>query len=76
MSFVSTDEVPQGPYYTIGWLMSSVVERELGRKRLVESLCDPAMFLRDYNRAAAAQSRAGKASLPVWSDDLLIRLSS
>jgi hypothetical protein len=75
MSFVSTDEVPQGPYYTIGWLMSSVVERELGRKRLVESLCDSAMFLRDYNRAAQAGMSRGHASLPLWSDVLINRLS-
>jgi Putative zinc dependent peptidase (DUF5700) len=75
MSFVSTEEVPQGPYYTIGWLMSSVVERELGRKRLVESLCDPEMFLRDYNRAAQAEMSRGHAPLPLWSDVLINRLS-
>jgi hypothetical protein len=74
MAFISTDEVPQGPYYTIGWLMSSVVERELGRKRLVESLCDPAMFLRDYNRAAAARTRNEEHALPLWSETFLARL--
>jgi hypothetical protein len=71
MSFVSTEDVPQGAYYTVGWLMSSVVERELGRERLVGSLCDPAMFLRDYNRAAAAQMQKRGNSLPLWSSALL-----
>jgi Putative zinc dependent peptidase (DUF5700) len=74
MSFVSTDDVPQGAYYTVGWLMSSVVERELGRKRLVESICDPAMFLRDYNRAAEAQRRKGRGPIPMWSNGFLERL--
>jgi Putative zinc dependent peptidase (DUF5700) len=71
MSFISTEEVPQGPYYTVGWLMGSVVERELGRERLVESLCDPAMFLRDYDRAAKAQVKKGRDPLPLWSDAFL-----
>jgi hypothetical protein len=62
-------------YYTVGWLMSSVVERGLGRERLVESLCDPAMFLRDYNRAAEPQMKKGRGPLPLWSDTLLERLS-
>ncbi len=74
MSFVSTDDVPQGAYYTVGWLMSATVERELGRKRLVESLCDPAMFLRDYNRAARQNAGARGSSLPLWSDRFLDRL--
>lgn len=71
MSFVATDDVPQGPYYTVGWLMSSVVERELGRRRLVESLCDPAMFLRDYDRAARSQVARGHGPLPLWSEAFL-----
>jgi hypothetical protein len=74
MSFVSTADVPQGPYYTVGWLMSTVVERELGRSRLIESLCDPAMFLRDYDRAARREMGARAASLPAWSRSFLDRL--
>jgi hypothetical protein len=35
MSFIGTDEVPQGPYYTVGWLMAAVLERAFGRQRLV-----------------------------------------
>jgi hypothetical protein len=74
MSFISTEDVPQGAYYTVGWLMSSVVERELGRKKLVESVCDPAMFLRDYNRAAKGEMNRGRARLLLWSEAFLARL--
>ena len=65
--FVATDSVPQGAFYTVGWLMASTVERALGRAALVASLCDPARFLTDYNRAA----RERGAGLPLWSDSLL-----
>jgi hypothetical protein len=68
MAFVSTEDVPQGAYYTVGWTMASAVERRFGRERLVESLCDPATFLTDYNRAAA------DADFPRWSDALLERI--
>ena len=74
MSFISTDDVPQGPFYTVGWLMSSVVERELGRKRLVESTCDPVMFLRDYDCAAKETVRKTAAGLPRWSETFLAGL--
>jgi hypothetical protein len=68
--FVSTDSIPQGAFYTVGYLMSRTIEMELGRPRLVASLCDPLMFLRDYNRAAA---RIG--GLALWSKGFLERMS-
>jgi hypothetical protein len=73
MSFIATAEVPQGPYYTIGWLMASTVERRLGRRRLVATLCDPVAFLSDYN-SAAMQGRTGAVRLPLWSETLMARL--
>ena len=72
--FVNTDSVPQGPFYTLGWLMSVTVERQYGRERLVASLCDPLMFLSDYNRAAVEANRWRSDALPVWSEALLRRL--
>ncbi len=68
MAFISTEAVPQGAFYTVGWTMAAEVERRLGRERLVASICDPILFLTDYNRAAA------NTTLPRWSDAFLERL--
>ena len=76
-TFIATDSVPQGAFYTVGWLMASTVERELGREVLVQSTCDPRRFLEDYRRAAAQAKNAGRgSSLPLWSDTLLARLAA
>ena len=64
----------QGPWYTVGWLMASTIERELGRGVLVASSCDPAQFLRDYDSAARQARAAGDAMPPRWSEELLERL--
>lgn len=66
--FVATDSVPQGAFYTVGYFMARAVEQALGRERLVASLCDPVMFVEDYNRAARSRD------LPRWSDAFLQRL--
>ena len=76
-AFISTDTVPQGAFYTVGWTMASVVERELGRAALNASTCDPAAFLMDYNRAVARARSSGRAaSLPTWSDGLIARIGA
>lgn len=74
MAFVNTDSVPQGPFYTVGYLMARTVEQQLGRERLVASTCDPPRFLADYNEAAARHNRAARAQLPLWSEALLRRV--
>ncbi len=76
MAFVAADGVPQGSFYTVGWLMAATVERELGRERLVASLCDPATFLADYDRAAAAHELRSGERLPRWSPELLRRIGA
>lgn len=63
----------QGPWYTVGWLMASAIERADGRAALVATLCDPVGLLRRYNQAAGPP---GASRLPRWSDDLLARLSA
>lgn len=73
--FVATDDVPQGPFYSLGWLMASTVERELGRETLVDGLCRPERLLLDYDVAATAiGARDPDAAPPRWSDRLLDRL--
>ena len=61
----------QGPWYTLGWVMASTVERSGGRAALVNVLCDPAELLAAYNAAA----RGPEDALPLWSDTLLARLT-
>lgn len=69
--FVSTDSIPQGAFYTVGYLMSKTIEEELGRDRLVASLCDPLQMMMDYNEAARRSSK----NLPRWSNALLEKLA-
>jgi len=55
----------QGPWYTVGWKMSVVIEKTFGRARLIESFCDQRKLLATYNEAAAKQN------LPLWSKSIL-----
>lgn len=63
----------QGPWYTVGWLMASTIEREMGRQALVSSLCEPTRFLALYNTAARRVNERG-GQLPLWNGDLIQRL--
>lgn len=63
----------QGPWYTVGWLMASTIERELGRPALIQSLCDPPEFMARYNDAARRANARGRA-LPTWDSALIARL--
>ena len=70
-TFISTDSVPQGAFYTVGWAMGTAIERELGRAALVAVMCDRPALLRAYNRAALRINRRGRERMPLWSDGLL-----
>jgi len=61
----------QGPWYTVGYKMSVIVEKRLGRPALIATMLDPRCLLVLYNRSVAEQSAAGNPSLPVWSEDVL-----
>ena len=59
----------QGPWYTVGWKMASLVEQRDGREVLIECMLDPRRLLATYNRAVTG--RKGKEILPLWSRRLL-----
>lgn len=69
--FISTDSIPQGAFYTVGWMMGATIERELGRPALVSVMCDRPAMLRAWNRAATTVNRRDPAArLPLWGDEL------
>ncbi|MFL5385429.1 MAG: DUF5700 domain-containing putative Zn-dependent protease [Longimicrobiaceae bacterium] len=70
-TFIATDSIPQGAFYTVGWTMGATIERELGRAALVGAMCDRPALLRLYNRAALRINGRGREQLPLWSDELL-----
>jgi Putative zinc dependent peptidase (DUF5700) len=61
----------QGPWYTVGWKMSVVIEKTYGRERLIESFCDPRKLLATYNEAAAIYNRKSREPVAVWSKSLV-----
>jgi hypothetical protein len=61
----------QGPWFTLGYKMSVMVEQRFGRQALIGAMLDPRCLLVLYNQTAAEQNSAGKPNLPQWSDDIL-----
>ena len=61
----------QGPWYTVGWKMSVIIEKTYGRERLIESFCDPRKLLVTYNEAAAIYNRKSRTPVALWSKSLL-----
>ena len=61
----------QGPWYTVGWRMVTLIEETYGRKRLIEVTCDQRLLLKTYNEAAAAYNRNAKEQLATWSESVL-----
>jgi hypothetical protein len=61
----------QGAWYTVGWRMGVVIEKELGRRALVATMCDPRGLFAAYNRAAARHNRRSRRPLALWSPALI-----
>ena len=57
----------QGPWYTVGWRMSVLIEKTYGRAKLIECMCDQRLLLATYNRAAEKYNRRTREPLALWS---------
>ncbi len=58
----------QGPWYTVGWRMSALIEETFGRQRLIAVMCDQRLLLATYNEAATIYNRKAKEPLVLWSE--------
>ena len=61
----------QGPWYTVGWRMASLIETRLGKARLLKVYSDLPTLFRAWNEAAEAEEKAGGPKLPRWPDALV-----
>lgn len=62
----------QGPWYTVGYKMSVIVEKRYGRKVLINCMLDPRELLARYNVAAdEINHRDPKQHLALWSAELM-----
>jgi hypothetical protein len=61
----------QGPWYTVGWKMSVVIEKRYGRAKLIECMTDPRELLAAYNQAAAEHNRTSPDQLALWPPELM-----
>ncbi len=65
----------QGPWYTVGYKMASMVEKRFGRAALIETMSNYPKLLALYNQAATEQNAKGGDQLAIWSPELLKRLT-
>ena len=65
----------QGPWYTVGWKMSVLIEKTYGRAKLIECICDQRKLLPTYNRAAIKYNRGAREPLALWSKSLIVNIS-
>jgi hypothetical protein len=70
-SFINTEDVPQGAFYTVGWKMAALVEQDQGREVILRAVCDPRVLLTAYNGVARALPRSDADPLPLWSEEFL-----
>lgn len=61
----------QGPWYTVGWKMATLIEKTFGRAKLLECMCDQRKLLATYNLAATRNNQKKGEPLPLWSEVLV-----
>jgi hypothetical protein len=64
----------QGPWYTVGWKMSVLIEKTYGRRKLIECICDQRNLLPTYNQAAVKHNRRSRERLALWSASFIKRI--
>lgn len=64
----------QGPWYTVGYKMAVIVEKQFGRKILIECMLDPRELLARYNQAAQAINQSAAEKLALWSPELMRKM--
>jgi hypothetical protein len=66
----------QGPWYTVGWQMSALIERTFGRQKLIECICNQKELLETYNKAAEKYNNSSKNKYALWSVKLIERIAN
>ncbi len=61
----------QGPWYTVGWKMSVLIEKTYGREKLIACFCDQRKLFSTYNQAAEKFNRGSREPLAVWSSSVI-----
>lgn len=69
------DDVPQGPFYTVGWQMASLVKAK-GRQAVVDGVCDPRRLLVAFDEIVRAHPRADGQGFASWPPELLRALGA
>jgi hypothetical protein len=65
----------QGPWYTVGWELSALIEKTFGRATLIECICDRRRLLPTYNNAAAKHNRESREPRVLWSSETINGIS-
>jgi len=65
----------QGPWYTVGWTMATLVEKTWGRDRLIADACDTRRLLASYNEAAR-RGAAPDTPPALWSSAVLVAVGA
>jgi hypothetical protein len=61
----------QGPWYTVGYKMATLVEKRFGRAALIECMLDRRLLLIRYNQVAGEVNASGKEHLALWTPEVL-----
>ncbi|HYK39765.1 MAG TPA: DUF5700 domain-containing putative Zn-dependent protease, partial [Candidatus Eremiobacteraceae bacterium] len=64
----------RGPWYTVGYKMSVIVEKRFGRESLIECMEDPRKLLARYNEAEVEERKKAGEALPLWSPEVIAAL--